>query len=87
MNFMKKLVANMAWAAVKHKIKGVFNMKLARKMALLICSLIIAMAPWVAALPSWGAMFTPQNIAIGLPIAAGVVIAWLGTSPIKPKTL
>lgn len=56
-----------------------------KKIALLICSLVIALAPWAKVQPSWDALLQPQNLFVGLPIIAAIVIAWLGQSPITPK--
>jgi hypothetical protein len=56
-----------------------------RRVVLLLASLAIALGPWIAALPSWGSALEPVTVAVGLPIIGGVVVAWLGESPLKIK--
>jgi|WetSurMetagenome_2_1015567.scaffolds.fasta_scaffold159704_3 hypothetical protein len=52
---------------------------------ILIASLLVSLVPWFNALSTWGAMFTPVNVGAFFGIVGGVLLAWLGASPIKPK--
>ncbi len=53
-----------------------------KSIAILICSLVIALAPYILQLPEWGDMLAPGSLGTWLPIIAGVVLSWLGQSPI-----
>ena len=53
--------------------------------AVLIASMIVALGGWMVTLNEWGQATT--TIALGglLMNLAGVFLAWMGKSPIKPK--
>jgi hypothetical protein len=53
---------------------------------ILIASLLVALVPWFNALATWGAISTPVNVGAVLGIVGGVLLAWLGASPIPPKS-
>jgi hypothetical protein len=54
--------------------------------ALLVASLIAGIGGWMVTLASWSVALTTINLGGLLVILAGVVVAWLGKSPIKPNT-
>ena len=60
-------------------------MKVLRSIVWLLCSTILALAPWSQSLPTTDAMFVHPNYWVGLCIIAGVLLAFIGQSPIKPK--
>lgn len=45
---------------------------------------MIAIGPWTLALETWDDALLPQSVGVLAGIIGGVVIAWLGASPIKP---
>jgi len=51
----------------------------------LVFSIIIALAPWGNSLSSWGDLIQIKVVFAALGIVAGVVLAWLGQSPLPPK--
>ncbi len=51
----------------------------------LIASLMLAVGGWLAALASWHDLAQPGTIAALLSTIGGVILAWLGRSPIAPK--
>jgi hypothetical protein len=51
----------------------------------LIASLMLAIGGWLAALGSWHDLAQPGTIAALLSTIGGVILAWLGRSPITPK--
>jgi hypothetical protein len=51
----------------------------------LIASLMLAVGGWMAALGSWHDLAQPGTIAALLSTIGGVILAWLGRSPITPK--
>lgn len=53
---------------------------------ILIASLLVALTPWFTLLDTWTAATTPGNIGALLGIIGGVILAWLGASPIKTGT-
>ncbi len=55
------------------------------KMVVLAGSLMLAVGGWMAALPSWGDLWHPGTLAALLSTVGGVILAWLGQSPIRPK--
>jgi len=59
------------------------NMKLS--IIVLIASLMLAAGGWLAALASWHDLAQPGTIAALLSTVGGVILAWLGRSPITPK--
>jgi len=52
---------------------------------ILLASLAVALVPWFNALSTWGAALTTVNVGAFLGIVGGVLLAWLGKSPIPPK--
>ena len=59
---------------------------MAKKFTVLLCSIILALSSFVITLSTWSEMLTMKNFWVELTIICGVVLAWLGQSPIKPKT-
>jgi hypothetical protein len=57
-----------------------------RKVATLVASLMIALAPWLESLEHWGEALSVQSMIVALPIIGGVVLAWLGSSPRFPTS-
>jgi hypothetical protein len=53
--------------------------------AFLLASLLMAIGGWILTLPNWNAATTPAAIGGLLTGLGGVVVAWLGKSPITPK--
>jgi hypothetical protein len=51
----------------------------------LIASLMLAIGGWLAALGSWHDLEQPGTIAALLSTIGGVILAWLGRSPIMSK--
>ncbi len=51
----------------------------------LIASLMLAIGGWLAALASWHDLAQPGTMAALLSTIGGVILAWLGRSPITPK--
>lgn len=56
-----------------------------RKIVLLIGSLLIALGPWVLSLEAWCNAVTPQSVAVLFGIVGGVLVAWVGESPLRPR--
>ena len=55
------------------------------KIVILAGSLMLTVGGWMAALGSWADLLQPGTIAALLSTVGGVVMAWLGQSPIRPK--
>lgn len=55
------------------------------KIIILIASLMIALGPWLYELDTFGQIATPSGVGALLGIIGGVLLAWLGESPRKPK--
>ena len=51
--------------------------------SLLVASLLMAAGGWIFTLPTWAAAATPAALGGLLTGLAGVVLAWLGKSPIQ----
>jgi hypothetical protein len=51
----------------------------------LIASLMLSIGGWLGALGSWHDLVQPGTIAALLSTIGGVILAWLGRSPITPK--
>lgn len=51
---------------------------------ILVCSLMIGIGPWTLAFDKWEEALLPQNVGALAGIVGGIVLAWLGASPIKP---
>ena len=49
----------------------------------LIASIMVAVVPWGSTLETWGDAITVANIFPLLGIVGGVLLAWLGQSPLK----
>ena len=49
----------------------------------LVASLLMAIGGWVITLPSWQAALAPVSMGGLLTGIGGVILAWLGKSPIK----
>jgi hypothetical protein len=63
--------------------KGGNGMKVS--IMVLIASLLLAVGGWLAALGSWHDLMQPGIIAALLSTIGGVILAWLGRSPINSK--
>ena len=53
----------------------------------LVASIMVAVVPWGSSLNSWGDAVTVANIFPLLGIVGGVLLAWLGQSPIKRRVM
>lgn len=51
----------------------------------LAASLLVAVSPWMMSLESFETATTPANLGALAGIVGGVLLAWLGKSPLKPK--
>lgn len=51
----------------------------------LLASEAVALVAWGSSLPNWDAALLTENFFPGLGIFGGVLLAWLGQSPIKYK--
>ena len=60
-------------------------MAVLKKLCMLVASLMVALASWGSSFETWQEMYDPQNAWVGIGIIGGVLVAWLGQSPIKPK--
>ncbi len=54
-------------------------------MVVLVASLLMAIGGWIITLPTWQAACTPVSMGGLLTGVGGVILAWLGKSPIKPR--
>jgi hypothetical protein len=57
---------------------------MSRKLAVLLGSLMVAAAPWGMSLESLGAALEAPNLFALVGIVGGVLLAWLGDSPVRP---
>jgi hypothetical protein len=64
-------------------LQGESRMKIS--IMVLVASLMLAIGGWLAALGSWNDLAQPGTIAALLSTIGGVILAWLGRSPIKAK--
>ena len=49
----------------------------------LVCSLVLAFVGWATTLDTWAAGLSPKTLSGLLAGLAGIVLAWLGQSPLK----
>jgi membrane associated rhomboid family serine protease len=52
---------------------------------ILIASLLLALGGWDSSFQYWGQVFQVSNFLGLLAIVGGVLLAWVGKSPIKPE--
>ena len=52
---------------------------------ILIASLLVGLGPWIQSADTWGSLFSTSNLGPGIGIVGGVLLAWVGRSPQKPK--
>ena len=48
----------------------------------LLASLCIVLGPWMLDLETFGQILTPENLGTLLPMVGGVLLAWIGKSPL-----
>lgn len=54
-----------------------------KSIIVLVASVMVAVVPWGSSLESWDAAAQTANIFPLIGIVGGVLLAWLGQSPIK----
>jgi hypothetical protein len=54
-----------------------------KNVLVLVASIMVAVVPWGSALPSWEDAVSVEQTFPLLGIVGGVLLAWLGQSPIK----
>jgi len=60
-------------------------MKYLKQFIYLVCSEVIGLSAWGASLPSWESALDLEYFWKGAAIAASVLLAWLGYSPIQTR--
>lgn len=56
-----------------------------RQVVLLIGSLLVALVPWLMSLNAWCDAVNPGSVGILAGIIGGVLLAWIGESPLPPR--